>query len=407
VRMTAVTRALAALAVAMAGLGPHAALTLAAASTPPPDSLCTGYEHGAMPLRWLLDLEDGSGPLAASYALPRLNERAIYCYGGRDLVVTAFDAAPEGLGGAIPYVVSPGWMDTWMSAATFLAATDDEAAPGAPAGPFIAVAVPPSVKPAFDAFRGRWVTVTLHFDDPGAAGCAFADGTGTPGTGEIPTAADLVDLCRQSPVVSSVVAARCPAQPATLAAITAVPEAMRARCFGDRAITFVAHGGSIQNVWLAFGDPPGVGEWDVRDDANGHLSFFVPIALPLPDPAGTPWANRDGVGGPEVWWRITGHFADASATLCTVRDGDLLQGPDFALTITRQPHEAVAFCRNHFTADRLTWLKVPPTDAVPPVGPRTPAGGPGWGWLLLPAGALSFVFVLGHGRRRTPSGVRR
>jgi len=378
----------------------------AAEPTPPPDSLCRDYPAAATPLRWLLDLQDGSGPLAGSLGLPGLNERAIYCFGRGNLTVTAFVAQPEGLGGTVPYVVSPAWMDTWMSAGTFLAVGDAEAAQGAPAGPFLPVAVPPPLRTRFDALRGRWATVTLHFDDPGATGCRYAEGTVAPGTGDVPSARDLVELCRQSPVISSAVAARCPGRPLTLPVILDTPEEMRAYCFGKRTITFDARGETINLAWLGIGFMSGFRDWRVRDEADRDLYMFVPDTLSLPDRRGTPWENRDGVGGSDVWWHVVGHFSDPAAAECTARDGGGIEGPDFEVAIAREPVEAVAFCRNHFTVDSLVWLKVPPTDAAAAVRPQPAGGGRTVGQMVLAGIGCSAALAVTLYRMRRRRRVR-
>lgn len=402
---------LAVVALVAAGLtlGLSAAPTRAAEPVPPADSLCSTASRASMPLRWLLDLRTASGPLGERYGLA-LNERALYCYGGHSLTVTAFDVAPEGLGGAVPYAVSPGWLDTWLGAGAYLSGSDIDAAPGAPAGPFLQVSVPPRLVARFTALHGRWVTVTLHFDDPAARGCHYSESTVSPGADGVPTLADLVALCRQSPVLSSIEAARCPRLPSTLSAIASVPQVMLAHCFGRREVTFTARGGSVTNVWPGLNLPPGTREWWVRDTAGRTVSIFVPAEVALPDPAGTPWEGRDGVGGPDDWWRLTGHFADPGAGTCTASDDDLVAGVDFSVTISRQPSEAEAFCRDHLVVDRLTWLKTPPTDTDPTVAADGSGGEPSTGGplaILVVTFALAVAFGLASARFRSPLGAAR
>jgi hypothetical protein len=307
-------------------------------------------------LETLIGLRLDGGPLGDRYG-DRLNERALACFKSATLTFTAFVAAPEGLGGTFAYQVAPDWLDTWNSEITFLAASDREAAPGAPFGPFLPVAVPPDVRPAFDGLRGHWVTVNGRMDSPTARICVATRIAGT----DVPQPPDLVEMCRTSFVVEWIKSAAdpCPAT-VTLRAILATPDGARADCFGGAPVSFVAAGSSINNVWPGLTMPSGYGDWVFGVDGldiDTSLAAFVPDTTPFPDPAGTPWRDRDGVGGLDAYWRVTGHFDDELADECLPREGDTMEAVGGEATpIVLSRGDVHDFCRNHFVVDRLTWL---------------------------------------------------
>lgn len=338
-----------------------------AASAPP---LPGGCPSDPVTLDTLVGLRLDGGPLSRTYAV-QTNEQALACFGSNELTFVAFDAAPEGLGGVVAYTVAPAWLDTWNSVPQYLAASDREAAPGAPFGPFLPVALPPELQASFDGLRGQWVAVSGQFGAPAASSCVVSDHEAATG---VPTPIDLAELCRTSFVVTSIepVADPCPADD-SLPAILTTPEQLRADCFGGRELSFEAVGWSINNVW------PGLhvaaewlgGDWDFamqgEADPDSRLTVFVPATLPLPDPAGTPWRDRDGVGGPDVRWRVSGHFDDPLADACIPAEGDTMDGAPVVLSIG----DVRAFCRNHFVVDALTWL--PGEVAAPSPAAETPS----------------------------------
>lgn len=331
---------------------PTSSVAPSAATTPP--SACP---TGPTTIETLIGLRLDDGPLSTRYGA-RLNERALECLDGTQLTFTAFVAAPEGLGGTVAYVVTPAWMDTWSSSSMYLAASDREAAPGAPFGPFLPVAVPPGVRSAFDRQHGRWATVSGRLDAPAARTCVATPGGGP----DIPPPADLVKLCRTSFVVESVApgADPCPGT-VTLRTILATPENGRADCFGGSSVSFTAAGSSINNVWPGLTMPAGYRDWIFGIDGlmfdDTSLAVFVAEAMPLPDPAGTPWANRDTVGGPDAYWRVVGHFDDDLAEACIPDAGYTLATASGDATQVVLPNSDVqTFCRNHLVVDRLTWL---------------------------------------------------
>jgi hypothetical protein len=305
----------------------------------------------------LIGLRMDGGPLADRYGA-QLNEHALECLKGATVTFAAFVASPEGLGGTVSYQLTPAWLDTWNSAARYLAASDRVAEPGAPFGPFLPVAVPPDLRPAFDGQRGRWIKVSGQLDSPAAQGC-----NATPGSGpDVPPPADILAMCRTSFAIAAIapIADPCPTK-VTLRTILATAEDRRADCFGGTAVSFVAAGSSINNVWPGRTMPSGYQDWIfgagdlVFDDTS--LAVFVPEGLSLPDAAGTPWANRDTIGGSDSFWAVTGHFDDALADACVPDEGYTLETATHDVTqVVLSKGEVNAFCRNHLVVDRLTWL---------------------------------------------------
>jgi hypothetical protein len=297
----------------------------------------------------LIGLRRDIGPLSRRYQ-DRLNERAFECYGAAELHLVVYVANPEGLGGTVSYVLTPAWLDSWSSPTTFLAASDREAAPGAAAGPFLPVAVPSALRAAYDDSHGRWVTVSGRFDATAAATCS-AD---RHGAGDVPSHKEIIEMCRTSFVLTSIEPATdpCPAK-AGLASIIATPEHLRADCFGGGKVSFVAVGSSLHNMWPGLRVPDEYREWQLGvEGRQAELSAFVPRSVRLPDPAGTPWQDSDGVGGPDVRWKVTGHFDDQVADDCVPVKGDTMD--DVPVVLSKG--EVWAFCRDHFVVDQLTWL---------------------------------------------------
>jgi hypothetical protein len=184
-------------------------------------------------------------------------------------------------------------------------------------------------------------------------------------------------------------------EPSSLAAILAVPEARRARCFASRPITFQAWGWDQFNTWPGLRLP---GAWVGRDFVlatklgSDSLSVFLPRSVALPDRAGTPWEHRDGIAPGDAWWRVTGHFDDPLAAECVPAPDDTNDG----VPVLKSAGEVLAFCRNHFVVDRLVWLRAGPPDTA--IGSVDPSGSPishgGPDWLLVSLGAFVFMGLL-------------
>ena len=168
-------------------------------------------------VRQLIGLDRPGGPLSTEFPpiFGSYHERALACYGSRELSLRAFVAAPEGLGGTQPYSIKPRWL---TSVSSFLAPADQEVEPGVFEGPWFSVAVPSRVAGLFSKASGRWVQVHGHFDDPAAARCRVDGDQSAPG---VPTDSQAVEICRTSFVIDSV--RRAAAVPDTSTADVAPP----------------------------------------------------------------------------------------------------------------------------------------------------------------------------------------
>lgn len=329
---------------------PPAATPAATASPPPTPKTVAACPTAPVTLETLIGMRRDPGPLSSRHwnALDPLSGRALECFGSTKLSVVAFVASPQGLGGAVAFTVTPAWLDTAHGGELFLAASDREAAPGAPSGPFLAVAVPPELRRSFDAARGKWVTVGGQFDAPAARSCVADPPQGV----DVPSPPEIVEICRTSFMVSSVEAASDPC-PSTdsLRTLIATPEYLRADCFGGRTISFVAVGWPINNVWPGVEQPPELrGDWVLAIDGQAdELWVSVPGAVSSLGIYDIP---------PNVArWEVSGHFDDYLAEACIPTQGDVVDGVQTAISIG----EVWAFCRNHFVVDRLTRLP----DATP------------------------------------------
>lgn len=333
---------------------PPTATPAASASPLPTPGQVAACPTGPVTLETLIGLRDDLGPLSRRYGntLDRLNERALECFGSATLSFVAFVASPQGLGGTVAFSLAPAWLDTAHSGERFLAASDREAAPGAPYGPFLAVAVPPGLRPAFDAQRGKWVTVGGQFDAPAARSCVADPSQGV----DVPSPAEIVEICRTSFMVSSVKPGPDPC-PATdsLRAFIATPEYLRADCFGGRTMSFVAVGGPTNNVWPGLQPPELMGDWVLATAAQTDgLFVFVPGSVSSLGIYDISQVAR---------WEVSGHFDDQSAEACVPAQGDTMDGVPIAMSIG----EARAFCRNHFVVERLTRLpEATPSPVVQP-----------------------------------------
>lgn len=176
---------------ATVGLVRPAAVAGSAVCPSPPDTLAGLMSPDAVATG---PLTDQFRPVYGVYA-----EAAAGCWPGTEFRVAGFVATPEGLGGAAPFSIEPGWM---VSRAHFLATTDAVGPEGGPVGPFFPVAVPPSLEAQVSALDQRWVRVSGHFDDAIANTCTVTPASPDPGT--IPTAEQAIEICRTSFVLTAV-----------------------------------------------------------------------------------------------------------------------------------------------------------------------------------------------------------
>ncbi len=124
------------------------------------------------------------------------NHRAAACLGSTPLRFGGFVDAPEGLGGAQAYRITPGWLD---SARLTLFVTSREVAPGIGSGAFTGIYVPPSFGSVDRTFARSWVRVTAHFDDARAQRCRAMGSAGS-----TPDRAQAVALCSEELVLLAI-----------------------------------------------------------------------------------------------------------------------------------------------------------------------------------------------------------
>jgi hypothetical protein len=124
------------------------------------------------------------------------------CYGGRLLTFRAFVPRLGDIGGTSAYEIRPVWLDAWSGSWVLLSAGPDAAQ--------IVAFVPPALGHCYGPegstcpfrwYRGRWATVSAHFDGEVAQTCRYAAGHPA-GAGF--TKADAVAECRAKLIVLSV-----------------------------------------------------------------------------------------------------------------------------------------------------------------------------------------------------------
>ncbi len=145
----------------------------------------------------LVALQRDRGSLQAAFPLSvaPLNERALACFGGRELHFVAFVDRTGGVGGANAYTIKPLWI-TDPTLTVFGSA--HEMAPGVGDGPFFFISVRPGSGDLQSSYAGTWVTVRGHFRDPVATTCA-ARGV----AGRTPDKQQAVAICRTMFVLTS------------------------------------------------------------------------------------------------------------------------------------------------------------------------------------------------------------
>ncbi len=130
------------------------------------------------------------------------------CFGGRLLTFSTYvPPAPEGIGWAMAWSISPGWLDDNSGSMVWL--TTGPTRDFGP-GEVITAWIPPALGRCsvgemlascpFRWFVGRWTTVSAHFDGPVARTCRFTDHPSEPGF----TKRDAVANCKAKLIVLSV-----------------------------------------------------------------------------------------------------------------------------------------------------------------------------------------------------------
>jgi hypothetical protein len=145
----------------------------------------------------LVELQADRGPLDAfRMAVTPMNERALACFGGREIRFTAFVNRPNGLGGAEAYRISPLWI-TNPELSVFGSAREIQ--PGFGDGPFFFISTRPGTADLQARFARRWVTVQGHFGDPAARSC-----TATGVAGQTPDRQQAIAICRTMFVLTAI-----------------------------------------------------------------------------------------------------------------------------------------------------------------------------------------------------------
>jgi hypothetical protein len=278
------------------------------------------------------------------------------CYGSDELHFVAFRAQPEGLGGALPYVIEPSWLDADRTHQFNLMLTDTRDGDRY-SSRWLSIGAPPNLEDRFAALYGQWVAVTGHFDDPVAVTCRVTEGD----PAEIPPADAIVDRCRDTFVLTSIEPIETPCPPGdNWAAINATPEHLRARCFGGRALTFRARGGPVASDWPL--EVPIRGNWALYDPirhpkpGEPRLDAFAPPANAVETAAG---AVTEGTG---ILWEIRAHIDDPRAADCR---------PISGAVSAWDPDDAIEFCRNSLFIDSATWLRPATAGAAPTPTPTS------------------------------------
>ncbi|HET7472432.1 MAG TPA: hypothetical protein VFJ71_04845 [Candidatus Limnocylindrales bacterium] len=154
----------------------------------------------------LVALQRQDGPLAKAFSLgvTPMNERALACFGSREITLSAFVNRPDGLGGTSSFAITPSWI---VGGGLIVFGSPREVSPGFGDGPFFFVSTRPSAGDLQHQYARRWVTIRGHFDDPAAATCRA-----TGPAGVTPSRTQAVEICRTMFVLTSI---RTPAAPDT------------------------------------------------------------------------------------------------------------------------------------------------------------------------------------------------
>jgi len=290
----------------------------------------------------LMTLRSEPGPLAAQFAGAGVNEAGLACVGDQEVSFVAFRANPEGLGGVVEYTVEPAWLGSLLPD-QYLAPSAHADSDGILTGPFMAVAVAPEVREAFDALAGRWVVVKGHFDDPAARTCHLPEG---------PTPDVIVQMCRAKFVVTGVSESPpvCPEPPFDWDAIARIPEHLRAVCLSGNRLDFEARAYQPTTVWPVI--LPAVAPLDLLSPtSDDRLDAFLPDRVAAAVPAELHWPGGDDPAPPPLV-RLLAHVDDASSITCQPDPETVItdiRGRAFQWSL----EDAQALCRNSLFIDSV------------------------------------------------------
>lgn len=164
----------------------------------------SGIQAGSLPcpeppinLAELVRLQADRGPLDAfPLAVAPMNERALACFGGRDIQLVVFVDGTGGLGGTQAYRITPVWL-TNPDLTVFGSAREVE--PGVGDSPFFMISTHPGSGDLQVRFARRWVAIHGHFSDPASTTCS-ASGV----AGSTPNRAQAIAICRTMFVLTSI-----------------------------------------------------------------------------------------------------------------------------------------------------------------------------------------------------------
>lgn len=145
----------------------------------------------------LVELQADRGPLNSfPLAVTPMNERALACFGGREIRFAAFVNRPGGLGGTEAYRITPLWI---TNPALIVFGSEREVQPGFGDGPFFFISTRPGSADLQTRFARQWVSVQGHFGDPAAQSC-----TATGAAGLTPNRQQAIAICRTMFVLTGI-----------------------------------------------------------------------------------------------------------------------------------------------------------------------------------------------------------
>ncbi|MEO5940856.1 MAG: hypothetical protein ABIZ72_07720 [Candidatus Limnocylindrales bacterium] len=175
-----------------------ASVAAGASATLPQAVLAAGCPKIPVSIEDLVALQRTPGPLATSFGLgvTPMNERALACFGRRELTVSAYVNQPDGIGGTTSYTLTPEWI---VAGSLIVFGSSREISPGYGDGSFFFISIPPRFGELQDRYARRWVTIRGHFNDANATSCSASGPVGA-----TPTTAQAVAICRTMFVLSSI-----------------------------------------------------------------------------------------------------------------------------------------------------------------------------------------------------------
>jgi hypothetical protein len=145
----------------------------------------------------LVELQADRGLLSSfPMAVTPMNERALACFGGREIRFAAFVNRPGGLGGTEAYRISPLWI---TNPALTVFGSEREVQRGFGDGPFFFISTRPGTADLQTRYARQWVNVQGHFGDRAAQTC-----TATGVADHTPNRQQAVAICRTMFVLTAI-----------------------------------------------------------------------------------------------------------------------------------------------------------------------------------------------------------